>query len=149
MSNGPLDCRQARERLEAYLDGADSSPALAAHLSACESCLEAGLEAALRRAPEVRIPAGFSARLLSRLPAARYKAQPSVLPRVLVAACVLFVVWGVSALPITYRWLEQLFALASRWAPALSVPLRAEWLLSLLAVEAAASLLWIWRESRT
>ena len=149
MSNGPLDCRQARERLEAYLGGADSSPALAAHLAACETCLEAVLEAALRRPPAVPVPGDFSARLLASLPPARYQAPPSVLPHAVAAACALFAVWGVAVLPSTYRWLEQLGDQVGRWALAIRLSLRPEWALSLLAAEAAIALFWVWRESRT
>jgi len=133
MTDAIVDCRAVRLRVAAYLEGADRSPALAAHLAHCEACLEACLEEAFRRPTEVQLPGDFTAAVLRE--AAAREGTRSVLPYAVAAACVLFIVLGITAassglLLESARSLQQL-------SP--------RWLILALGVEAALSLLWFWR----
>ncbi len=132
MQDAMLDCHAVRPRLAAYLEGADRSPALAAHLAHCEVCLEACLEEALRRPAEAQIPGDFTAAVLRE---ATPNGTRSVLPYAVAAACVLFIVLGITAvstgLPLEIaRSLQQLSPRS---------------LISVLGAEAVLSLLWFWR----
>ncbi len=152
MQDEILDCRQVLGRIEQYLAGEDIAPELEAHLDACDQCLEACLEAALRRPEPVRVPADFPSRITALLPA-EYKAPPSVLSYTLVAACVLFAVWGTltastGAFAAGARWLEMMLALFVQWVHEPAVPTHIELLLSFVGLETTLSLLWCWRVSR-
>ena len=150
MPNGPLACGEVRRRVPGYLDGGDAAPALAVHLAVCRTCLEACLEAALRRPAEVPVPAGFASRALRLAPtvASGESAPRSLLPYFLAAACVLFVVWGVTV--VTSGALEAAalrvgLAAAGRWVPASP---RLEAVLSILGLEGVIVPLGFWRLSR-
>jgi hypothetical protein len=145
MQRSALTCEEARHRLEAYVDGGDAAPELAAHLAVCEACLAACVEASLRRPPEVRAPSGFAARTLAEARRRRLDQPPARLfPYALAAAGVLFVVVGLQSVAggMAAGWLREASLLAA------SILGRPELLLAVLGIEAAAALLWIWRVSR-
>lgn len=132
MQDTVLDCSAVRARLAAYLDGGESSPAVASHLTDCEACFEACLEEALRRPAEIRVPVDFTAVVLTE---AATHGTRTVLPYAVAAACVLFMVLGFVAVSngLAVELARSLQQLSPRW------------LLSVLGVEAALSLLWFWR----
>ena len=130
-------CATPQARLKDYLDGADISPALAAHLASCETCLEACLEAALRQPLDVPVPPDFTAQALDRLPPLP-ETESTVLPYFLVAACVLFTVMGITA--ISSGWLATLTQSV--------LQIRPTRFLAVLGCEAALSLAWFWRVSK-
>jgi hypothetical protein len=134
-----LTCEEARQRLAADPAG-EHCPALAEHLAACEECLDAFLDAALRQPADFAIPSGFAARVVARLPE---RIEPDVLeiPWLAVAASGSLVSFGVllwgrgELLPFAH----QLTA----------VLLRPDVLAATIAIETIAAFWWLWRISGT
>ncbi len=137
MPDSVLSCEQVKERIPAWLDGAERSPAARAHLANCEACLEASLEAALRKPVEAAVPAGFAARTLARAPSAEHR-QASALPWTVAAATLVFVALG--TLAAVNGQIEAL----GRWLAGMQVPA----LLAMLGLEGVLSLLWFWRVAK-
>ena len=139
MQDDALNCREARARMAGYLAG-ESCPAVAAHLTACEACLEDYLDAGLRRPTEVRVPDHFRSRVLARLPAG-VRADAPEYPWALVAAA------GVlAALGAGLWWSGELPAMATLLTDAL---LRPAVLIGAVGIETTLSLLWLWRVATT
>jgi len=130
-----LSCDEVRRQMSACPEGSPS-PALAEHLSRCEPCLEAGLDAALARPPEVRVPEHFQQRVLARLPAAAPVEMPEY-PWVPVAASILCAIF-LAAL----WWSGDLARLLALLDDTVRRPVV---LLAIGGVETALSLLWFWR----
>ncbi|MBI3694544.1 MAG: hypothetical protein HY238_06855 [Acidobacteria bacterium] len=138
MPDGVLSCEQVKERIPAWLEGVDRSPGLEAHLASCEACLEASLEAALRKPVDATAPAGFAARTVARLPV-NGGAPQSTLPWAVAAAGVVFV--GLGALAVANGQIEVL----GRWLGKMQTPV----LLAFLGLEGVLCLLWFWRVAKT
>jgi hypothetical protein len=95
------------------------------------------LDAALRRAPGVRVPEHFSQRLFARLPASHAPAAPRsslwVLPALALAGAATLAALGVAAVDLGWTvWINQ--------PPVL---------LTVLGMEAVVSLAWVWRTFRS
>jgi hypothetical protein len=135
MQSEMLSCEEARRQMSACPDGPPSA-ALVEHLSRCEPCLEACLDAALARPPEVRVPEHFKQRLLARLP----DAAPAEMPEY---------PW----LPVAASILCEIFLAALWWSGDLARLLallddavrRPAVLLAIGAAETVLSLLWFWQ----
>lgn len=96
--------------------------------------LEACLEEALRKRPEIRVPPYFASRVLARLPATGTERHAAV-PIAVVAACLLFAALGVLLVS------SGEFSDVAGW---LEAALRQPILLaSIIAVEAVLSLAWL------
>ncbi len=129
-----LSCDEARRQMSARPED-PPSPALAEHVSRCEPCLEACLDAALARPPKVRVPENFKQRLLARLPEAVPVEMPEY-PWVPLAA-VLFAVFLVAL-----WWSGDLARMVALVDDAVRRPVV---LLAIGAAETALSLLWFWQ----
>jgi hypothetical protein len=93
------------------------------------------IDAALRQAPEVRVPRHFANRLMARVPGvpAAQRESPWVFPALTVAGTAILgsLVWAAFALDLG-RWFMQPTVLAA-----------------VLGVEGGVSLAWIWRVFRS
>jgi anti-sigma factor RsiW len=97
--------------------------------------VDAEMDAALRRAPEVRIPAHFANRVMANLPQAPAEApvRPWILPALTLAGAATLASLGWAA--ISLGW--------AQWFTQPSV------LVTVLGMEAAASVVWAWRVYRS
>ncbi len=134
MQDGTLNCSEARGRMASYLAG-EPCPEVADHLAACDACLEACLDAALRQPREVRVPEHFRNRVLARLPAAR--ADAPEYPWFLLAAA-----GALAALGAGLWWSGELPGITALMIDAMARPAI---LVGVLGIETALSLLWLWR----
>jgi hypothetical protein len=130
-----LSCDEARRQMSACADG-PPGPALAEHLSRCEPCLDACLDAALARPAEVRVPDNFKQRVLARLPATAPVEMPEY-PWLPVAASILCAIFLAGL-----WWSGDLARLLALLDDAVRRPAV---LLAIGGVETALSLLWFWR----
>lgn len=135
MQDEMLSCEEARRLMSACPDGPPGL-SLAEHLSRCEPCLEACLDAALARPSEVRVPDNFKQRLLARLPDADAVEMPEY-PWLPVAASILCTIF-LAAL----WWSGDLARLVALLDDAVQRPVV---LLAIGAAETALSLLWFWQ----
>ncbi len=138
MQDGTLNCSEARARMASYLTG-EPCPEVADHLAACDACLEACLDAALRQAREVRVPEHFRNRVLARLPTAR--ADAAEYPRGLLGG-LLAVAGALAALGAGLWWSGELLGITALVIDAMARPAI---LVGVLGIETALSLLWLWR----
>jgi hypothetical protein len=130
-----LSCEEARRQMSGCSEG-PPGPAVAEHLSRCEPCLEACLDAALARPAEVRVPEHFKQRVLARLPEAAPVEMPEY-PWALVAASILYAIF-LAAL----WWSGDLARLVALVDDAVRRPVV---LLAIGGAETALSLLWFWQ----
>lgn len=135
MQGEMLSCDEARLLMSACPDG-PPGPALAEHLSRCEPCLEACLDAALAHPPEVRVSDNFKQRVLARLPEAAPVEMPEY-PWLPVAASILCAIF-LAAL----WWSGDLARLVALLDDAVQRPVV---LLAIGGVETVLSLLWFWQ----
>jgi hypothetical protein len=135
MRDDTLSCSEARLRMTGYLNGEPCAP-LAAHLVECPACLEACMEAALRRPAEVRVPRHFREQVLARVPAAA-PIEARDCSWVLVTAASLFAALGAGLL-----WSGALPDIGSVVIGALARPAV---LAAAVGIETTLSLLWMWR----
>lgn len=94
------------------------------------------LDSVLRRRPEARVPPGFAARALARLP----REQPTVLPYAVAAAAIVFVVLAGFALQA--GWLAEAGRKLSEAVAHRTV------IAAIAGLELAGSLVWLWRAAR-
>jgi hypothetical protein len=100
---------------------------------------ETELDAALKRAPDVRVPEHFSQRLFARLPDVPPEQRPSpwVLPALALAGGATLAALGIAAIDLGWtRWLTLEFS-----QPPVFV--------TILAIESVLSLAWVWRVFRS
>jgi hypothetical protein len=135
MQDDALNCSEARRRMAGYLTG-EHCPEVAAHLAACEECLEACLDAALRQPQEVRVPEHFQSWVLARMPA-DIRPEELEYPWPLLSAAGVIAIVGV-----VLWWSGEFAGFATLFTDALSQP---RVLLAVVGSEAAVSLLWLWR----
>jgi hypothetical protein len=122
-----LNCADARLRIQAYLAG-EPCPSLTAHLSGCEDCRLACIEAALKERPAVTVPPRFAAKVLAQLPA-----DPPERSWAPVATVILFVFLGV-----ILWWRGDGSAVAQTL-------LRWQVLTAIAVLETGVALAWMWR----
>jgi hypothetical protein len=135
MQSDALNCIEARVRIGRYLAG-EPCPEVAAHLAGCEACLDAYLDAALRQPQEVHVPGHFRSRLLARLPVDRRADEPEY-------SCALLSTAGMLvALGAGLWWSGDISGIAALLTDAL---MRPTILIGVGGIEAALSLLWLWR----
>ncbi len=135
MQDEMLSCRETRRQLASYLAG-EPHPALAEHLTGCEACLEACMDEALRRPPDVPVSKGFQQRLLARIPEST-PVEPPVYPWAHVVAACLFATLGAAV-----WWSGRLPQLLADVTDVMGSPLM---LAAAIVVEIVLSLLWFWR----
>jgi hypothetical protein len=133
MQDEVLSCGEARLQIDSYLSGEPRS-ALTAHLAGCDACLEACLDAALRRPPGVRVPEHFREQMLARIPVTAPAEAPEY-PWAQVVAATLFPVFGTAL-----WWSGELRGMA---AVVIAVLRNPAILAASAAIETAFLLLWL------